>query len=177
MKALSIDGNDFYWLVGLLEGEGSFTKGAPSAPNSPRINVQMTDEDVIARIAIMFGRKYNRYVSKNPKHKPTYVVRCTGLKAVNLMVMIQPYMSIRRQGQIQTALDSYDPSFRDKVFAMKLKLSEDQVKPIAEAINNKSLSLRKAALNLGVNHETLRSRLKSLGLYGVKGDMDNRLSV
>jgi hypothetical protein len=30
--------SDFYWLWGLFEGEGSFTKGQPSCPQYPVLN-------------------------------------------------------------------------------------------------------------------------------------------
>lgn len=49
--------HDRYWLAGLLEGEGSFLKGPPSAPRYPVLSLQMTDEDVVARVAAMLGRK------------------------------------------------------------------------------------------------------------------------
>jgi hypothetical protein len=45
--------SDLHWLAGLLEGEGSFLKGPPSAPRHPILALQMTDEDVVARVAAM----------------------------------------------------------------------------------------------------------------------------
>ena len=43
--------DEFFWLVGLLEGEGSFMPAPPSEPTRPRISIQMTDEDVLSRVA------------------------------------------------------------------------------------------------------------------------------
>ena len=45
-------------LDSLLEGEGSFMPGPPSYSNSPIIAVQMTDEDVVVRVAQAFGVTY-----------------------------------------------------------------------------------------------------------------------
>jgi len=42
---------DFYWLCGLLEGEGSFMKGPPSRPQYPVISMCSTDEDVMQRVS------------------------------------------------------------------------------------------------------------------------------
>ncbi len=50
--------DEFFWLVGLLEGEGSFMPGPPSEATRPRISIQMTDENVIRRVARIFGKKY-----------------------------------------------------------------------------------------------------------------------
>lgn len=47
----NIDNKTFYWLIGLLEGEGSFMKGPPSQPNSARIALAMTDLDVVEKVA------------------------------------------------------------------------------------------------------------------------------
>ena len=49
---------DLYWLAGLLEGEGSFMRGPPSRPNMPAIAIQMTDEDVIQRVAQLWAVCY-----------------------------------------------------------------------------------------------------------------------
>jgi hypothetical protein len=74
-----------HWLAGLLEGEGSFLKGPPSAPRHPVLALQMTDEDVVARVAAMFGRKLGRWQPRETRWKPTFMVRITGAKAVAWM--------------------------------------------------------------------------------------------
>ena len=48
---------ELHWLAGLLEGEGSFMTGPPSSPGLPVIAVNMTDQDVMARLGRIFGRK------------------------------------------------------------------------------------------------------------------------
>ena len=99
---------DFHWLVGILEGEGSFMKSPPSDPNSPRVTVNMTDEDVIARVAAIFKRKYQFVKAREEHHKHSYRVVLTGLRAADFMVQLRPFMGLRRQGQIDAALATFD---------------------------------------------------------------------
>ncbi len=54
----AMDERILHWLAGLLEGEGSFLKPPPSAPNTPRITLQMTDEDVVQRVQEIFDLTY-----------------------------------------------------------------------------------------------------------------------
>jgi len=103
---------DVYWLAGLLEGEGSFMAGPPSAPNQPRITVAMTDEDIIARVAEMLGVSVIPIKAGNPQHKQVFAARKVGAGAVEWMCTLRPHMGIRRRAQIDKALDSYDPGKR-----------------------------------------------------------------
>ena len=57
---------ELVWLAGLLEGEGAFLHGPPSAPNQPRIALNMTDLDVVERVSKMFNVKYLYKVVRNP---------------------------------------------------------------------------------------------------------------
>lgn len=153
---------DFYWLVGLLEGEGSFMKGSPSSPNMVKISLQMTDEDVIKRVSCLFGRKYHKIYAKNTKHKDSYSVCITGTKALELMKLMQSHMSLRRKEQIQKALDSYDPLYKNKIVAINAKLKEDVVLNAWYKVRNNEVSLRQMARELNVNHESLRQRFLKL---------------
>ena len=94
-----------WWLVGLLEGEGSFIKGPPSRPYSPIVQIQMTDRDVIARAAELMGTYvYHCKYKAKAHHKTTYRAFLIGERAVQLMRRIQPHMGERRQQQIEAAL-------------------------------------------------------------------------
>jgi hypothetical protein len=100
------------WLVGLLEGEGSFMKGPPSKPNLPRIAIAMTDLDVVVKVGALFGVKVFTGSPAVAKNKLIYSCSLCGSKAVLLMKMLKPSMSARRQGQIENALASYKPSYK-----------------------------------------------------------------
>ena len=101
---------DLHWLAGLLEGEGSFQAGPPSAPRYPVVALQMTDEDVVTRVATMFGRKVGRWQSGNARERPVFLVRITGSKAVAWMTALHPLMGERRRMQIDRAVASYAPT-------------------------------------------------------------------
>ncbi len=104
---LTEDENEFYWLAGLLEGEGSFFQGPPSKANQPRIQIMMTDEDIIARVAQLFARSY--LVSRKDRGgiKPIYITSIRGRNAVEWMRRLRPLMGQRRQGQIDSAIRGY----------------------------------------------------------------------
>ena len=100
---------DLHWLAGLLEGEGSFMTGPPSSPGLPVIAVNMTDQDVMARIGQIFERKVHVVRPRNVHWRTSYQVRVNGRAAVRWMTVLRPLMGLRRQAQIDRALASYAP--------------------------------------------------------------------
>lgn len=98
------DSKDLYWLAGLLEGEGSFMKPSPSAPNNPRISIQSKDKDIAVRVAGVFGVTYFAVDKRqNPNWNDTYKVIVAGTNAVKLMQVLYPLMGERRRLQIEAA--------------------------------------------------------------------------
>jgi hypothetical protein len=98
---------DLYWLAGLLEDEGSFLAPTPSSPRRPIISLEMTDEDIVALVASLFGHAYHKTGEARRKGngwKMSYVVRYRGHPAVLLMLRLRPLMGLRRQLQIDRAL-------------------------------------------------------------------------
>ena len=142
---------DLYWLAGILEGEGSFMKGTPSAPNLPRISCSMTDEDTIQKVSDLMMVKYHKckLSDKNPKWKDTYIVNLRGKRARELMGTLKPIMGKRRQAQIQRALDSYDP---DKSL---IKLSKDDVSKIKVLLKKSELTHKEIASKFNVERSTI----------------------
>lgn len=99
-----MDRKDLYWLAGLLEGEGSFQKPAPCEPKYPRITLQMTDADVVQRVATLFGRnRICSFKSKRANHKDSYSILVKGKRAVQIMGDLYPLMGERRKQQIRNA--------------------------------------------------------------------------
>lgn len=107
--------SNLHWLVGLLEGEGSFMASSPSRPNEPRLEVEMKDYPVMARYAALIGasvitRHRLRELKDGTEEMTTiYRVRVAGKRAVRLMRTIRPFLCERRQKQIAAALASYSP--------------------------------------------------------------------
>jgi len=89
---------DLYWLVGILEGEGSFG----FYKNSPIIQMQLTDVDVITRAAKILG--VNVHAPWKPRgkdtYKPVWSLRVHGVRAVEWMRTILALMGKRRQEKI-----------------------------------------------------------------------------
>jgi len=153
---MEIDEKTLYWLAGYLEGEGSFMKGSPSNPNQPIIVVSSTDEDVIQKVAQLFGRRYQKISNERQTErgwKPAFAVRLRGTKAVELMRKLLPIMGERRQAQIKKALDSHNPD-------IKKKLSDQQVLEILSTSLEKRGSQKALARRYGVSRWTIRNILE-----------------
>ena len=108
---------DFYWLVGLLEGEGCFGITPPrrykgSTYRYPKIVVQMTDEDVVRRIAGLFSTRYCQ-LARKPPHKNVFSCAISGARAADLMRELLPYMGERRRRRIDEILTAYETSSFD----------------------------------------------------------------
>lgn len=105
-----MDDQTLWWLAGLLEGEGSFIAPVPSSPRRPIISLSMTDEDVVARVADLWGVRYHAVgKGRSAAHgwKVAYRVMLRGHPAARLMQELRPLMGKRRQHQIDTALATY----------------------------------------------------------------------
>ena len=94
----------------------------------------MTDADVIARVAALWGVAYHE-VRRNRSlamgWKPNYFVTLRGKPAAELMERLMPFMGQRRRGQIERALASYDPHLRNKLLPeqiaeIKAKVAQGQ---------------------------------------------------
>jgi hypothetical protein len=103
------------WLAGLLEGEGSFLPAPPSSPGTPRIQMQSTDEDVVAKVARLFHVSYHqKHVAGTVSNtgithrKDSYTVAVRGSRAIYLMQRLRPLMGTRRKQQIEQSLSAYE---------------------------------------------------------------------
>ena len=98
----------------------------------------MTDEDVVTRVATMFGRKVGRWQSGKAREQPVFLVRITGAKAVAWMTALHPLMGDRRRMQIDRALGSYAPTpvalldDATAVEALRLLAAGSTVREVAE---------------------------------------------
>ncbi len=95
---------ELHWLAGLLEGEGCFLMPPPSNPATPRLTLEMTDQDVVHKAAELLGaRTVHRRV--RGKNKPTYSFCLHGKKALMVMMLLQPHLGERRAAKIQRIVD------------------------------------------------------------------------
>lgn len=99
------------WLAGLLEGEASFMlkKG------NSIIQIQMTDRDVMERIAALLGTKVGDYARK-PKGKasylPVYWIAVHGTRAISWMMTLYSFMGERRRAKILEIINHWKASKR-----------------------------------------------------------------
>jgi hypothetical protein len=100
---------DLLWLAGLVEGEGSFFPGSPSAPGLPVMQVAMVDVDVISRAARMLGVTVRTIRPRREAWKTIYTCRIRGAPAVAWMTALRPHLGLRRRSQVKRAIASYAP--------------------------------------------------------------------
>jgi len=90
--------NQIYWIAALLEGEGSF-----SFETTPRIQLKMTDEDIVLRARSLMkpNAKIRVGIMKNIKHKTNYTFYVLGDPAISWMFTIYSLMGRRRKEKIR----------------------------------------------------------------------------
>lgn len=139
------------WLAGLLEGEGSFIAAPPSDRRRARITLSMCDEDVVARVATMWGISYCKtgHHLRNPKWKPEFRITLRGAKALEVMLAVRPHMGNRRQTQIDAAMAS------PRKNVVVRKLDEAKVREIRQRLKQGE-TLSALALAYGVSRFMIR---------------------
>lgn len=106
-------GAEVAWLAGLLEGEGSFfmltSHVGGKAYRYPRIAVNMTDRDIIERVAaLLCGSVYDiPATSIRPGMKLQYRAQASGSNAAEWMVRLKPWLGARRAAKIDELLAEY----------------------------------------------------------------------
>ena len=119
---LIINPFDLLWAAGVLEGEGSFyASESPSGKKSCKVGVEMTDLDVVRRLATILGTRVNgpylRKTNVNPNAKPTFSTKVAARAEVRRVCEIfYPMMGKRRRQQISKVLDiiaSWEPAGED----------------------------------------------------------------
>jgi hypothetical protein len=118
--AMGMDDLEFMWLVGLLEGEGTFApvrskrarkNGSIYRTCYPRIQIQTNDQDIANRVANLLKANVLGPYSNNRSSRPSYgegkdcwVVSVARAETEDLLRRMSPHMSSRRQEQIAYAL-------------------------------------------------------------------------
>ncbi|QDF14205.1 LAGLIDADG endonuclease [Microbacterium phage GardenState] len=92
--------DDLLWLAGLLEGEGAFDA---HRGRYPRIRLQMTDRDVVERVAKLLGTTVRLSLKRAPA-SATWNAELSGDRAAEIMAALLPYMGARRSARIAEVL-------------------------------------------------------------------------
>lgn len=105
---------EFAWLIGLLEGEGSFaySGGDNTKSGSQGVRLDMTDEDVVYKAAALIERLTDSHISISCRDnsaktnwKDSFYFQIYGTRARMLMKLMVKHMSWRRRQQIWLALN------------------------------------------------------------------------
>lgn len=94
------------WVVGMLEGEGSFTNSKTHGRRYARVELAGTDPDTVERGAQLteLGKLTGPFPQTNWGTKPTYRWKIHGKQARELMLLVLPHMGIRRAERIREVL-------------------------------------------------------------------------
>jgi hypothetical protein len=107
-----IDPPDLHWVAGLLDGEGTFLAGPPSAPRSPAVQLAMVDRDIVERAAALLRVAVCVVPARRDGWRTAYSARVRGFPAVLWMKRLRPLMGARRREQIDRAVASHGPDPR-----------------------------------------------------------------
>lgn len=108
------------WVVGLLEGEGCFSK-KNNRSRDVRVTCVSTDEDVIVKLHRYLGVGHvNGPYHKKPYHKrkPYYVLQISGKPAYDVLKLVHRHMGRRRFERISQLLEEYN-AFQEKIYRIK----------------------------------------------------------
>lgn len=86
------------WISGLVEGEGYF-----GYDKSPVIKVEMTDKDVVEKLAA-YWKSSIFFSNYNIKYKPKYVTSIHGKNAIGWMLTLYSLLGDRRRSKIEDVL-------------------------------------------------------------------------
>ena len=124
---MSLSDYELGWLVGILEGEGSFAL----QNRTQNVTVEMCDEDTINRVAVLFERLTGtpieiREVAPAKSHwSYSYKVVVYGENARTIMLYVVRHMMFRRRKRIWQSLNRYKPK------KIKLNLVRPNLKVVA----------------------------------------------
>lgn len=99
-----IDRSELAWLAGLLEGEGTFVVGPPSAPTVTAVRLEMCDRDVVVRAATLIRRAVIAIAPRRVGARGSFATAIRGRPATDLMLDVAPYLGPRRREQIRRCL-------------------------------------------------------------------------
>lgn len=109
---------DFYWLVGILEGEGcfrlAFTSQNKEHTKVPKIQLAMTDQDIVERAAKILQTNVMGPYRGSKGQKLIYQLLVSGNKAIEIMVELLPYMGKRRSDKIIEILDYWIINYKGR---------------------------------------------------------------
>lgn len=150
--ACHMEKTDLHWLAGLLEGEGYFAL----EHNTPKIGLQMTDEDVVKKAAkLLWNAHVYTYKRNNFGFKRVYGITVRGKKLLPLFTQLLPLMGERRAEKIKEIINQYDPHLSRKARIKRRALTEQQELEVYEKYNSGKVTFNQLGEEYGVNARTV----------------------
>lgn len=123
------------FLAGVFEGEGSFGFWGKENKNNRyfRIQVRMTDEDIVVRFVDFFKLGHvNSYTPKKDNLKKSWKWTIAGDKAMEVMLQMAPYLGIRRKEKFEQCYQSFKqlPHLRKSYLTQLTKQSQTKTLPL-----------------------------------------------
>jgi hypothetical protein len=123
------------FLAGVFEGEGSFGFWGKDNKNNRyfRIQVRMTDEDIVVRFVDFFKLGYvNSHIPKKDHLKKSWKWTVAGDRAMDVMLQMAPFLGIRRQEKFNQCCQSYKqlPHLRKSYLTQLIKQSPIKTLPL-----------------------------------------------
>lgn len=106
MKTQVIDIEDFVWLSGLLEGDGSFYGKPSSTGKVPVVKLAMTDRKIVQEASEILGVNVGKPYRNHGSTKDVYKIDVQGYGGAKLMMKLRPLMGPERQDQIDRVLQN-----------------------------------------------------------------------
>ena len=110
----SLDFFELGWIVGFLEGEGSFMLTKTAKYPAPLVVAVQVEIEPVLKLYNWFGGALNHRERKDPNHNDIWRWQIYGQKAAFVMRLVEPYMTAKRQKAIARALDAYKPIYKPK---------------------------------------------------------------
>lgn len=114
---MGVTAMDIAWLAGILEGEAAFIATGRKRPGSGSVAIYlgMTDADIVARVAHLWGdtKVTTRSRGRSPKgheYKWTHETQVSGTRAVGWMLTLYALMGQRRRARIRVLVDRWKAS-------------------------------------------------------------------
>ena len=123
------------FLAGVFEGEGSFGFWGKDNKNNRyfRIQVRMTDEDIVVRFVDFFKLGYvNSHIPKKDHLKKSWKWTVAGDRAMDVMLQMAPFLGIRRQEKFNQCCQSFKqlPHLRKSYLTQLIKQSPIKTLPL-----------------------------------------------
>ena len=100
------------YVAGIIDGEGWIGTVKNRNTRLPCLQVRMTDQDVVQRVADAIGCSVQRTTRGAAHHQPLYQIDVRGAKALDLLDNLYPLLGARRRARIDPLKKELTPVVR-----------------------------------------------------------------